>query len=641
MMTNRTVASLIVALLMAGPLMAQTREPQTPAAQQQSSAQSSDNSQATDQQKQDQRATTEKAGLDLLNQVIVEIGGLKLAENRVRLQMLAAHILWKRDQPRARLLFKQAADSLAELIHSMEPSDAQYGSQYAIAVQLRQDLAMMAATLDARMALDFLNTTTLPSSGGPFRGDDGETSLKIQMAAQMAATDPKDALQIAEGLRKTGPAPELVGLLRQFQPADINAAQTLAGDLAGDLQSQDLTQNPQMANAAITLLSMALSPSSQGQQVEGQPQPDQASASPASAPANQTQPLLDAKTTKSLLAQVVAAANPAGQSGVTNQPIVVLNGVAADNGSAIMTQRNVFTSFYLAAQLRAMLPAIQQYDPQQGAALAQKLGPPANEVSSPLNVPDNASVDDIVAMASKADPRFQQALTMQAINKAITDGDFDRARQIAGNISDPVNRQQTLDQVDGQAASKASEEDKLESAWKTAVRIRTKDTRLAALVQLATTAVDKSEAKLALQILDDAQSQMSGHAENYNQLNLAFSIAALLSKLNPERTVEVFHGPCDQLNSLIAAASVLNGFDVQAFRDGELELSGSGGQFANTLETFGFELAAIAKKDPAVAVEATSGLQAPEAAMLVRFSIARSLLAPEGAPPMSEDTDDK
>lgn len=51
----------------------------------------------------------------LLDQVIADIGSLKLPQNRGRLQIISADLLWKRDQSRARSLFSDAAANVLEL----------------------------------------------------------------------------------------------------------------------------------------------------------------------------------------------------------------------------------------------------------------------------------------------------------------------------------------------------------------------------------------------------------------------------------------------------------------------------------------------------------------------------------------------
>src|ERR1044071_2604978 len=61
-----------------------------------------------------QKAEREKNAYRLLDQVIDEAQSLRLTENRVRVQVGAADMLWDQNQPRARSLFAMAAEGASE-----------------------------------------------------------------------------------------------------------------------------------------------------------------------------------------------------------------------------------------------------------------------------------------------------------------------------------------------------------------------------------------------------------------------------------------------------------------------------------------------------------------------------------------------
>src|ERR1041384_1732862 len=70
---------------------------------------------ATTEDQDKEKAEREKNAYRLLDQVIDEAQSLHLAENRVRIQINAADMLWDQNQARARSLFSMAAESVAEL----------------------------------------------------------------------------------------------------------------------------------------------------------------------------------------------------------------------------------------------------------------------------------------------------------------------------------------------------------------------------------------------------------------------------------------------------------------------------------------------------------------------------------------------
>src|SRR6202035_3252464 len=68
------------------------------------------------EQQQEEKLKLERKATALLDQVVTEAQGLKLPENRVRVQITAADMLWDRSQARARGLFSDAAAVLGQMM---------------------------------------------------------------------------------------------------------------------------------------------------------------------------------------------------------------------------------------------------------------------------------------------------------------------------------------------------------------------------------------------------------------------------------------------------------------------------------------------------------------------------------------------
>src|SRR4029079_13412174 len=115
-----------------------------------------------------QKAELEKNAYRLLDQVIDEAQSLRLPENRVRLQINAADLLWNHNQERARSLFSQASDGVAEMARNV--NNQPQGNQRAFPQQqdrrsfaLRQELVLRAARHDAALAYQLLAATKSPT----------------------------------------------------------------------------------------------------------------------------------------------------------------------------------------------------------------------------------------------------------------------------------------------------------------------------------------------------------------------------------------------------------------------------------------------------------------------------------------------
>jgi hypothetical protein len=72
----------------------------------------------TDDELQKHKEITEKRAFALLDQLVDEAQLLRLPENRIRLQIEAADLLWAHNEERARSLFSLASDAVAELIRN-------------------------------------------------------------------------------------------------------------------------------------------------------------------------------------------------------------------------------------------------------------------------------------------------------------------------------------------------------------------------------------------------------------------------------------------------------------------------------------------------------------------------------------------
>src|SRR4051812_20991170 len=119
------------------------------AAAQQPAAQSSGAAEA------ERRAELEKSAVALLREAVSDSQGLKLFENRVRPQTAAAALLWTRDEPEARALFKSSAEALVAYCASLDPEDPQFYNAAQLAVQLRGELIQAIAQYDPKLALEY------------------------------------------------------------------------------------------------------------------------------------------------------------------------------------------------------------------------------------------------------------------------------------------------------------------------------------------------------------------------------------------------------------------------------------------------------------------------------------------------------
>ena len=203
--------------------------------------------QQTEQQAEQQKAQAarEKQALKLLDQTVAEAQALRLPENHIRVQFVAADTLWTHDEARARSLLTEAQGALAAMIGGLTSNDQQ---QLNTAAQVRREMLTVVAGRDPALALDILRATRLPQvaqqPNNLFRRIDPDANLEFSLLALVAANDPKQALQKAEEMLSKGEySGALANLLSQLQAKDKEAAAKLTDDVLKSLHAENLTTN--------------------------------------------------------------------------------------------------------------------------------------------------------------------------------------------------------------------------------------------------------------------------------------------------------------------------------------------------------------------------------------------------------------
>ena len=82
----------------------------------------------------------ERQALALLDEVATEAQTLRLAENRIRIQAIAADLLWTRDEDRARAFFKEAIGNLNQLANNFDADNPQSYNYSHLSFMLRQEV---------------------------------------------------------------------------------------------------------------------------------------------------------------------------------------------------------------------------------------------------------------------------------------------------------------------------------------------------------------------------------------------------------------------------------------------------------------------------------------------------------------------
>lgn len=620
---NKLFILLLVLGVTISPVFAQTQPTQQPT--------------PTSEELEQQKAERKKNAFRLLDQIIDEAQSLRLPENRVRVQTTAADVLWDSNPGRARSLFSMAAESVAEMGRQQQNTNNRRGGPQTVerrAFQLRQELVLAAARHDAQLAYQLLAITKPAALPAPQTADsrnprpqfNSEDNLEQQLLGRIAALDPKLAAQNADQMMEKGQFPRsLSEVINNLYKQDPDAASKMGDRTVKKLQATNLLTNVEAASLAQMLLM-------RGPRPNGTPNV----ANPTLIPVLEQGPY--AELLGSVVEIALKATPPSPQNNQRGQiqrgrPVaatVAGPGYVPPPG-ATEAQLEQQGALRLLAGLQIALPLIDQYVPAKSAAVRQKLTESGMGANSPFNMAQSLSAmqgnptsDTLIQAAANAPQQAQTRLYQQAAIKALEEGNVDRARQIATNHLQANARDSVMQRIDFRELSLKGENARLDEIRQTIARLQSDGEKLNMILQLARE-TQKANPKLSNQLLDEARQMTSHRATNYEQFDWQLKVARAFASVDPARSFEVLDPGISQLNELLAAAAVLNGFEISMFREGEMSLQGGSG-LTSMVQRFGQELGALADKDVERAETLAGRFQYTEARIMARLAIVQGLL---------------
>jgi hypothetical protein len=236
----------------------------------------------------------------------------------------------------------------------------------------------------------------------------------------------------------------------------------------------------------------------------------------------------------------------------------------------------------------------------------------------------NVTADALVQAAASAPQQMQPRLYQQAAYKALEEGNTERARQIANDHLSTTARETVMQRIDFREMAKKAEGARLDEIRQSVARLQNDNEKLDLLIQIAGD-TEKSNPKLAVQVLDDAKQIVNRRATSYQHFEQQLKVAHAFASVDPARSFEVMEPGVTQLNELLQAASVLSGFEISMFRDGEMAIQGGNGLTA-TLNRYGQELAVLARNDFERSETLAGRFQFTEPRIMTRLAIVQGLL---------------
>lgn len=595
------------------------------------------------EQEKEEKLKLERKATALLEQLVSEAQGLKLPENRIRVQISAGDLLWSRDSARARGLFNEAGAAISQVTMDTDRTDRQ---DVQLVTSLRRDLVLTVGRHDSDLAYQLLRSTQPPpattasTTGRRNNYADQQANLEQSLLSVVATTDPKFAYQkVVEQLDK-GEFPSAAGrVLAQLIAKDKEAYDKLATKVVSKLSGDTLTANRDAGTLAMVLLRA-------GPRAADAPAVSSTTASGAQntntqiLSASAYHDLMDAAITAALTAMrpapgsggfvtVVGAGGPGGR-GNNRQP-------ANPPDEAQLQQTNARS---LLMQMQMMLPQIDQYMPERAQSVRQKLtelgmsNPQMAQLGQMNNALRQNTSEGLMAAAAAAPQQIQSRLYQQAAQRALDEGNVDRATQIATEHLDENARGQVMQAIDLKKMAIDPTPEKLAEIRQKIAALPSDSDRVKMLIGLANM-VQKDNQKQALRFLDDARTYVNKRATSYRDFEDQISVADAFASIDPKKSFDLLESGIAQLNELLAAAAVLSGFEVEVFRDGEMPIQG-GSELGSMVARYGYELATLGKLDFDRARMAADRFQLAEPRLAAKLAMVQYALGGQQQPQFNQ-----
>jgi hypothetical protein len=540
-----------------------------------------------------QAETRQQAARGLLEQVLAGVKSLSLPQNRIAIEAEAFPLVWSHNEAQARSLVSQMVGEFGQAASQQEQS-TDFNSVQQLRAQ-RQMLVQTIAGSDAQLALEFLTgTRAYVRAGTPEEEDAQERQLRLAVAVQEAARNPRRALEIAEkDLQTSGSLPyELINLLNQVTAGDRQAGTQLFRDVVSEVKNRDLSTNTQDFNFAISLLNTRNNAETDAGEAD-----DSIRALADSIVSSALSPLADSIVSSAL------------------SPQFPQNMLFSLNGALATFQRLV------PGKVQAIREKLESF--QQLLSPDQKTWQKFNEAQATGNT------DNLLAVAAQAPPELRVNFYEQVAWKFASDGDLDRVRQIAENIRDPFRRNQMLQQALRQAVWGASNKGNFVLAQQFVGQITPEEERATMLAQLALNTVNAKQPALASEMLAEAVSLLGGHPQTAAQFSAQLQVAQVLIQVKSAGAVQILERAANELEQLLGPALQVDGFlpYQHSFHQGELILNNS--FFFNSLiGPYVQATSQLANSDLSTARTLADRLPLPEARLMAELAVARGVLSP-------------
>lgn len=567
--------------------------------------------------------------LQMLDQSAADAAGMRLPGNRAIVDAMTADLYWKKDEKRARELFRNAAGELVSYNAEAEKEAAENTDpnvQYNPYDQNdpRPPILNLVSRRDADFALELLYQTrsvklsesmakaAVPADAQPDPANITTTMDKMRASqeialeqgiAQLAANgDPDKLAKLVKDALAKSVSPNLLGLLQNLNAKDSKKAAELGADVIAKAADADMAKNQTDLQTGLSFLNSATRTAAMPPPRDQKDKPFQFDPASLKVLANKIADALLVPSKSMMASALITSALPTLEKYVPER-IAAIKVRDAENKKSLPTefknmgqQQNLWNLATTPEEILSQLPKMTNEAEKRSAysILASKIGQITDEARAKKLI-DQIPDDKIRATA-------QEQFDAGKVSRAIAAGKVDEARRLIGTMT---NRRHQIPLLVG----------------------------LATQIQRKGTEKDTETAK---SIMIDAKALVREYVEDEDDLADLMEIIRGYTAVDSEVAFRMFEPMVDEFNNFIQASAVLSKYNKRngVFKKGEMILRMNGGM-GNGVLPFRYipQMQLLGKADIEHMSQLTDRFQRGDARALVRLYVLQGFMAPTPKPP--------
>ena len=568
------------------------------------------------------QAEKEKKAVALIEDIAGQISLLKNPDNRALTLASVADLLWKRDEKRARQLFRQSADEIVAGNNAPSDNNTQipFAFDFLQNPSPRADILRTIAARDAELALELLYITrpanvaaalasysrNPPKSGSKTKSPadsmeqsrnrvlaENELRLEQSFSEKAAESDPKLAAKLLrESIAKNGVTSSVFGILQKINEKDNELAVKLLSEVNQKLVGENYDGESSMSSLAVDFLRRFY------------------------IDADKNAP--KSKETKTLKLEAAAAKELANK--------------LADAFLKADSSRNSMGVYF---QMRSAMSVLEKLVPERAALLKQKQD--AMKKSLPEEMTsfddvfdsDDKTPDKMVSNAAKMPAQMRGFMYRNAINEAVKDGSTDAVRASLNQAPAGKERDDAIAYLDSKVAESKIKDGKIDEARRIIDSLGSTKEKVERLVQMAISFQQKNtkeDNETAAKLMTEARGLIDYSPEDEDAANDFLRIVSGYAYVEPATAFSMLDAFADQVNELVNASATVAKFDKnnQNFKNGELILTRGLPRIGGKVLSYGKEAQLLANDDIDRLQNIAGKFQRPDAQILLKLYIVQA-----------------